>query len=751
MGSPLVKISNMPFLKNIGLKSKKGGNQSGLSITLNAIASGSSGYFTSSNGVLYTGASVNTPSNVTYQVTASGGTQPYTIQWSSSIAWAGGYATADNLSSFTLATYAGEQDQWTVKVIDSGTPNKTVSSSINTIVFGDDPPSLNVSTLGSDTPSFQALDIYGSTTMPLATIGAAIKYAIPSETIIYVASGTYAENPLYSKYVIISGSSSPSLGSGNYFIYDTTWTRPTGSVAESRPIFGFTESSFGRIEVTTSGSIQRAIYDVSSSGVVHPRAGVHIVSSSIRLGQMSTNSVLIINGVHVDTGSSASPHNMIPTTILRTPNDQTIMFRAFAGENSIGNPVGLLNLTLDTYPSSSYIRLDSGISKNVWLEMIRFRTILSGIPRDRYTNSIQGGAITSEWSVQSGAPYEERNIRTSAAATFITASGPIYDTSDVGFSTGRVHHGPYAPWRSSTYTASMVNGPFQNITTLNKMAFYDFAFAQFVASSSRVQRSTNAGLTSTTQIQNPGTTTTRPLSGINSNLYRGMAYLDFGGDGAAANDFLVRGGTATQSTSSIHAFVLFSPTSLTQDRGVIFKLGSWHYGYSFVMTGSNVAITFYSTSSSSPTSASVYMLGQVSTGTEYLAELFFDASSTNKRVGMALYGTSSLITSSYFSSTQYPVAEWYLATPTSNDALGAAHTYYRTIDYIYKPPEADATGITDYYKGTIGGVFTDHTNDSSSRNVAAHFNKERKQVFDWIWMKYFPTASFVTHSLFADT
>lgn len=746
MGSPLVKISNMPFLKNIGLKSKKGGNQSGLSITLNAIASGSSGYFTSSNGVLYTGASVTTPSNVTYQVTASGGTPSYTIQWSSSIAYPGGYATADNLSSFTLATYAGEQDQWTVKVIDSGTPPTTVSASIDTIVFGDDPPSLNVSTVGSDTPSFQALDIYGSTTMPLATIGAAIKYSIPNETTIYVVSGTYAENPLYSKYVIISGSSSPGLGSGNYFVYDTTWTRVTSSAAASRPIFGFTESSFGRIEVTTSGSIQRAIYDVSSSGVVHPRAGVHIVSSSIRLGQMSTNSVLIINGVHVDTGSSASPHNMIPTTILRTPNDQTVMFRAFAGEGSTSLPVALVNLTLDTYPSSSYIRLDSGISKNVWLEMIRFRTIVSGVPKDRYTYSAQT-SLTTEWGVTSGAPYEERNIRTSTAATFITASGPIFDLSDAGFSTGRVHHGPYAPWRSSTCTIPS----YTNITLDGKMGFWDFAFAQFSASGSRVQRSTNAGLASSTQLSNPGTTTTRPLSGINSNLYRGMAYLDFGGDGVAANDFLVRGPVTTQSTSSIHAFVLFSPRSLTQERGVIFKLGSWQYGYSFVMTGSNVAMTFYSTSSSSPTSASVYMLGGVSTGTQYLAELFFDASSTNKRVGMALYGTASLITSSYFSSTQYPVAEWYLATPTSNDAIGAAHTYYRTMNYIYKPPEADDTGITDYYSGTVGGVFCDHTDVSSSRNVAAHFNKERKQVFDWIWMKYFPTGSYVSHSLFADT
>ena len=91
----------MPFLKNIGLKTKKGGVLSALSVTLSSIASGSSGYFTSSAGVLYTGASVNTPSNVNYQVTASGGTQPYTIQWSSSIAYPGGYATAENQSSFT--------------------------------------------------------------------------------------------------------------------------------------------------------------------------------------------------------------------------------------------------------------------------------------------------------------------------------------------------------------------------------------------------------------------------------------------------------------------------------------------------------------------------------------------------------------------------------------------------------------------------------------------------------------------------
>lgn len=732
----------MPFIKNISLKRKKNVVQSGITISLAATATGSSGYFTSSNSVLYTGASVNTPSDITYTVAVAGGTPPYNIQWSASLAYASGYSPGDNQSSITIPTYAGEQDTWTVRVSDA---TSNVSASINTIIFGDDPPSLNVSTLGSDTPEFQVNDIYGSTAMPLRTIDAAIRYAIPNETTIYVSSGNYTENPRISKSVIISGSSSPGLASGNYFIYDTVWaSRPTSSLAASRIVHGFTESSFGTIGVTTSGSIQQAIYDIGAFGTVYLFAGVHIVSSSIRLNQITNNHVYI-KGIHVDTGSGTFSQNMTPSTILRTPNDQTILFRAFSTPNPSAT-FGLYNLTLDTYPSSSYFRLDSGVQKNVWLEMIRFRTIVDGIPYDRYSKTLQI-TFTSEWGSRSdvNAPYQERNIR--SHGLFPTFGGPIFDTTDVGFGTGRVHHGPYAPWRSS-----VIAGSESNIETVsNPIGFFDMASAESAVSGSRVQRARNSSNSSGLLLSNAGTTTTRPLFGINSNLYRGMAYLNFGGDGAAANDFIQSGRTAVNPfTSSIAAMLIFSPNSLSSNRGVIFKVGNHRYGFSFVMTGSNMATTFYSQDASEITTASVYMVSPVSTGSQYLAEVFFDSGSTNKRVGMALYGTDGLITSSYFSSTNYPVSEWMLSVDSTgtNTSMGCSSGYYRSVDFINN----STAGLSDYYTGTVGGIFCTNISPTTTvSNIFAHSNKERKALFDWIWMKYFPTASYVSHSLISDT
>ncbi|MFN9897979.1 MAG: hypothetical protein ACK55Z_04115, partial [bacterium] len=289
-----------------------------------------------------------------------------------------------------------------------------------------------------------------------------------------------------------------------------------------------------------------------------------------------------IKGVHVDTGSGTFPQNMVPTTILRTPNNQTILFRAFSTPNQSAT-FGLYNLTLDTYPSSSYFRLDSGVQKNIWLEMIRFRTIVDGIPYDRYSKSLQV-TYTSEWGSRSdvNAPYAERNIR--SHGLFVTSSGPIFDSTDVGFGTGRVHHGPYAPWRSGIIT----NNESYLGTISNPIGFFDIASAEAGSSGSRVQRTRNSSNSSGLTLANAGTTTTRPLFGINSNLYRGMAYLDFGGDGSAANDYIQSGRTSINPlTSSIAVMLVFSPNSLSSNRGVIYKVGNSRYGFSFVMTGSN--------------------------------------------------------------------------------------------------------------------------------------------------------------------
>jgi hypothetical protein len=739
----------MPFVKNISLKRNKKIAQGGITISLAATATGSSGYFTSSNSVLYTGASVNTPSNITYTVVVAGGTPPYNIQWSASLAYSTGYSPGDNQSSITIPTYAGEQDTWTVRVSDA---TSNVSASINTIIFGDDPPSLNVSTLGSDTPAFQVNDIYGSTAMPLRTIDAAIRYAIPNETTIYVSSGTYTENPRISKSVIISGSSSPGLGSGNYFIYDTVWaSRPTSSLAASRIVHGFTESSFATIGVTTSGSIQQAIYDVSSSGVVYPLAGVHIISSSIRLNQIHSG-LVTINGVHVNTGSGTFPQDIVPTTILRTPNDQTVMFRAF-NTGSTSAQFALSNLALETYPSSSYLMIDSGVFKNIYLEMVQFRTISSSVANTRYMNSITNN--TSTWGssnlTDSRITYAARNISTDARhpnPPGIGGSqfGPIFDAAEIGFGTGRVIYGPYAPFRTGYFNRT--TGDMQRIEA---HSYFDANHAEQTAVDVRTQRLSDCSRGTNRQLQNPATSTTRPFFRcFNNNLYNGLAYLDFGNDGATPNDYLQASRISTNSTSSINGMLVFSPYSLTQNRGVIYKIGDNNYGLTFAMTGSFLATTFYSRNSAQTVTASVCMLAPVSTGTYYLAELFFDSGSINKRVGMALYGTSSMITSSYFSSTEYPVSEWIVEGAlgaVNNEIMGAAAGNYRVNNYIATP---NLGTLADYYSGSIAGVYIRHQS-SDYADVYAHRNRERKQLFDFLWMKFFPSSSYVSHSLISDT
>jgi hypothetical protein len=161
------------------------------------------------------------------------------------------------------------------------------------------------------------------------------------------------------------------------------------------------------------------------------------------------------------------------------------------------------------------------------------------------------------------------------------------------------------------------------------------------------------------------------------------------------------------------------------------------------MTGSNVAFTFYSTGSDGITTSSVYMTGGVSIGTEYLAEFFFDASSADKRVGMALYGTSSLITSSYFSSSSFLADRYGLPSGTQQESLFTAQNTYRTINHI-----KTTTGQTDFYRGTIAFIFLSTIN---FENKFPHFNENRRSIYNWARLAFFPSSSFVTHSLFANS
>ena len=208
--------------------------------------------------------------------------------------------------------------------------------------------------------------------------------------------------------------------------------------------------------------------------------------------------------------------------------------------------------------------------------------------------------------------------------------------------------------------------------------------------------------------------------------------------------------TANQTGSCLGICVFGINTTSSTTNRVIWKIGNGDNGFSIVLTGSRVAINFYATSSGVQSNAT--MLANVSNGQQYMSEFFFDGGSTNKRVGMALYGTGSLITSSYFSSTEFTSGKMLLDVATGNvysaNSIGAAYGDYRN-DNTKILFDVDLGGsYGHFFDGTWAlSVFLPGTTSSLSN---PRFNKRQTEMYKWARYKYFSSSSFVTRSISAD-
>lgn len=750
----------MPFLKNIGLKAKKGGGAvTGMSVgAITATATGSAGFFTSSiiGGInrIYSGATGYDPNEIYITLSTSsvtGGTPPYSSKWTSSKEsyTPPGYTEGTVTGSMTIKCYSGfDYDRWTVTVTDSSTPPNIATASIDSMIYGND-FEIFVGTwfgiTGSDTQVYNPNLSYivpGGIDAPLATIGAGLLYCVPGETFINVASGTYTETPVISKIPItIDGTAdsngNPAIASGSHFVYGTRISN-TGSFRGPHPVTnipvirGFLSSSFDIIGVNTSGSIQSAMFDVQPSGTVKILSGVHEISTPI---SYSLNKAIYIDGITVPTGSSDT-YIYQPSSILRMVNQNINMFDSGTPTAvNTGNFHKISNLALEIY-TGSFFFFPSGVSRNIYLESVKFRLISASVAYDMMTLNNQP-TITSYMNASGETTRpDERNIR---SARYIK---DVITNQGGGWGTGRVLFGPYSPiginnFLNSTIISYGLQIEANSHELLNPVSQSRMRY---------VYNAMNNGDDNFSQnLTNLNLISRRPTYAKNNSNFNGLSYLSFDGDEYLSS--FPQSFPANHVTSSCIGYCVFAPntTPTGTNKAVVWKFGDYQTGFSLVLTGSRAAFNFYATSSN--VTSSVIMLGDITTNQPYLLEFFFDGNSTNKRVGMALYGTSSMITSSYFSSTQFSSNKFYYVNRSTYTAtsIGGAEGEYRH--------DNDLSAILnesriDFYNGRwAASIFI--PNDTGSQ-LKTNSNKRQTEIYNYLRYKFFPTSSIVTRSISCD-
>jgi len=739
----------MPFVKNISLTRRKTAAAApAMSFSIIGTATGSAGYFTGSNSKIYSGATTYIPIYITLSTSSmTGGTPPYICKWTASTGTTPiGYVSGDNTGSITLENYSLESERWIATITDSSTPPNVVSSSFDSIIYGYDFEmavgtwtDFGLDFTGSDNQDFDPNKTYvpGDIYRPLKTIDAAIRYAVPNETIIYVASGTYAENPVLDKQVrLIDGTAdikgSPTLGSGNYFIYARKDLTGSYSNVSGSIITGFISSSFSIIGVSPSGSIQNAMFDVEPSGTVKILSGVHEISTPI---SYSLNKAIYIDGITVPTGSSDT-YIYQPSSILRMVNQNINMFDSGTPTAvNTGDFHKISNLALEIY-TGSFFFFPNGVSRNIYLESVKFRLISASVAYDMMTLNNQP-TITSHMNASGETTRpDERNIR---SARYIKDA---VSNQGNGWGTGKVLFGPYSPIGINNFSNSLIS--FSQHFEANSHELLN------PVSQSRMRYVFNAMHNSfdnfSDRVLNISLLSRRPTYAKNNSNFNGLSYLSFDG----VDEFLSslpQSLPANHVTSSCIGYCVFAPnaTPTGTNKAVVWKFGDYQTGFSLVLTGSRAAFNFYATSSN--VTSSVIMLGNITTNQPYLLEFFFDGNSTNKRVGVALYGTSSMITSSYFSSTQFSSNKFYYVYKSDYAAtsIGGAEGEYRH--------DNDLSAILnesriDFYNGRwAASIFI--PNDTGSE-LNTNSNKRQTEIYNYLRYKFFPTSSIVTRSISCD-
>jgi hypothetical protein len=590
---------------------------------------------------------------------------------------------ATTTSTFIL-TSAGEghNGSYSISVTDANSCNSTAGSASTTaMIYPTNNIYVNVSTGGNETGT-------GWPTKPVRAITKAVDIATAGNTINVMDCGAtpYSEDSTYGvdngalldKVVTIKhvNATSPyaTLSTEVLFPANKHFVIAVGSSnADSITFSGFTPSA---LYVNTSGDIQNAINAVTSTGTVKLLAGDYSLSTT----QLNVVNGITIQGPSVTDGSTSC--DMVPTATV-TVTGTTTMFKTY-GSNSktIKNLILTVGKSSSTSTTGRFFEIASGSSGNINTENIQFK----------YDNN---SSVTRIFGVT--------NADNSAGALNDVAKF-VNDINDVGYGTGRVTYGNQAPlpWNDLEIGWKAEDG-------------------ETATEGTRVARLNP--MKNTTKIQNPGTTTTRPLfynsvgttatDGINS-----RAALVFDG----VDEFL-HASTTTQVNggSAKTVFVVFQTGADigTATDMVIYKHGNQTNGMSFAVIGDaagndDFELNIYNEKTGGSTQYATLDVANLSANTTYIAQAYFDGSSTNNRVGLALHDNSGDLGTSNVTSTNFDVTT--LTTPAvgaaTNISLGA-----RSGSTYVDGGDVTTAGVGNYFNGKVAELIILNTANSTARDA----------------------------------
>jgi hypothetical protein len=481
----------------------------------------------------------------------------------------------------------------------------------------------------------------------------------------YAALATEVSFPANKHFVI-------GLGSGN---------------ADSVTFSGFSPSA---VYVNSSGDIQNAINAVSSGGTVKLLAH----SFNLETTQLNLANAVTVQGP-APANDGISNCDMVPTATI-TVTGTTTMFKTYgSGVKTVKNLILTVGKSSSSSTTGRYFEVASGSTGNVSTENIQYKynDNASTVRLFGVTNADNSAGVLND------------------VAKFVN------DANDVGFGTGRVVFGNSAPlpWNDLEIGWKAEDG-------------------ETATEGTRVQRLNP--MKNTTKIQNPSSTT-RPLfynsagtaanNGVNS-----RAALVFDG----VDEYLHASTTSTVNGGSAKTVFLVFQTGAdiaSATDMVIYKHGNQTNGMSFAVIGDAVGnddfeVNIYNEKTGSTTQYATLDVANLAANTTYIAQAYFDGSSTSNRVGLALHNDAGDMGTSNIASASFDVTS--LTTPAvgaaTNISLGA-----RSGSTYVDGGAVTTVGVGNYFNGKVAELIVLNTASSTARDA----------VYCYLRNKYFTTQA----------
>jgi uncharacterized protein (DUF2141 family) len=595
-----------------------------------------------------------TNDNVTFSVTVTGGTPPYTYEWKSKPATQSSYPTeveAEGGATFTFRLENVDPDlvtgSYTIGVSDAfscPSADGDQTTRVNAYVLTDLYVNNNTVFHVTDNPYAGSDETgTGSSSRPLSTINSAVAVASSGETVNIMQPETGATalgtgegdyGPEVTKNVTFKrvDNRSPSLQIS--IAPEWAGTKSFVIATSSCTFSGFSPSRLyvkdGDADVSVcAGDLQFAINSVASAGTVTLLPGEWLVASPLVI-----NKAITIEGLEPSNLASVSC-DLNPTTQLSSAGTTKTMIFQGPLEKTVRNLVMRAgqSISAGTTTTGRFFETQAGSSGNVNVSNMIFK---------------HHRAQAAEDTVRL---YGLTNGQFSGGAIFDVAKFVNDADDNAGFGTGRVLFGIQGPlpwqildigWKAED-CGTTVDGTL--VTNMNSMT----------------TRNTN---------QLRATTATRPKVRTGANGINGRAALEFVGNtrvmSATPNASIM---TGTQKT----VFAVFKTPDVNlagADRQVIYKQGDHLTGLSIVLSGNtdgttDLIMSFYNCSDGTvgTLQTATNTFGSVELNKVYMAQMYFNGNGTNnatRRTGFSLQAVgSSSGTQVYKTAAQYPVTTIY--------------------------------------------------------------------------------------------